>query len=322
VLRFVVRRSIVALLLVLGLLTAMFFGVRLLPGDPIRHTLSEDSGADVEQQMRRQLQLDRPLVVQYGHWLRDLVLHADLGSSFAARRPVRDLLREALPNTLRLAALALVLRFGIGVAFGIVAAIRHGRSADRSLMVAALIVKSMPAFWIGVVLQLVFAYKLQWLPVDSMRGIDHASLSPLGRFADDLRHMLLPVLVLAVGGIASTARYMRASMIETLSQDFVRAARARGLRESHVVLRHALRHALVPVATLAGLSLPALVGGALVVETIFSWPGMGRLAMLAVATRDYPVILGTTALSAVLVVAGSLLADVANWCLDPRQRAS
>jgi peptide/nickel transport system permease protein len=189
-------------------------------------------------------------------------------------------------------------------------------------MVAALVLNSMPAFWVGVVLQLVFAYKLQWLPVESMRSLDHAALSPLGRVWDELRHMLLPVVVLAAGGIASTARYTRASMIETLSQDFVRAARARGLREPRIVLRHALRNALAPVATLAGLSLPALVGGALVVETIFSWPGMGRLAMQAVATRDYPVILGATALSALLVVVGSLLADIACWCLDPRVRSS
>jgi peptide/nickel transport system permease protein len=169
-------------------------------------------------------------------------------------------------------------------------------------------------------LQLVFAYGLGWLPADSMRALDAERFGPAARAADLARHLVLPVVVLGLPGVASTARYMRASLLEVLSQDYVRAARARGLAPRAVVLRHALRSALPPIATLAGLSLPALAGGALLVETIFAWPGMGRVAMLAVGTRDTPVLLAATCLSASLVVAGSLLADIACALLDPRQR--
>jgi ABC-type dipeptide/oligopeptide/nickel transport system permease component len=315
------RRLGVSALLVLGLLTGLFFGVRLLPGDPLGHWIDAETSPEVAAQMRHQLHLDEPLPVQYVHWMGAL-LRGDLGASLATRRPVAELVRETLPNTFRLAAAALLLRFVLGVAIGTAAAVRHGGATDRGLTITALVLQSMPAFWLAVVLQLVFAYQLGWLPVDAMRGLDHASLPPLGRAADSFRHALLPVLVLALAGVASTARYTRASLLESLSQDYVRAARARGLGERRVVLRHALRNALTPIATLAGLSLPALVGGALAVETIFSWPGMGRLAMQAVATRDYPVILATTAMSAVVVVLGSLLADVTCSWLDPRARLS
>jgi len=214
------------------------------------------------------------------------------------------------------------LRFALGVAAGTVAALRHGRGTDRSIVVAALVLYSMPSFWVGVILQLVFAYGLGWLPADAMHGFDATRLPATARLWDLVRHLVLPVSVLGLAGVASTARYMRASLLETLSQDYVRAARARGLGERIVVLRHALRNALPPIATLLGLSLPALVGGSIIVETIFSWPGMGRLAYLAVGSRDYPVLLATTFLSAVLVVLGNLLADLACSFLDPRTRAS
>lgn len=318
-LRYVLRRLLVSALLVLGLLSAVFFCARLLPGDPLGRALTEDADPRVVAEMRRQLGLDRPLALQYVQWLADFV-RGDLGTSFASRRPVAELVRAALPNTFLLVGLALVLRFGLGVVIGTFAAVRHGQWADHVLMLAALVLYSMPAFWLGVVLQLVFAFKLQWLPAESMHALDATAMAPLARAWDGVRHLVLPVTVLAAGGIASTARYTRASLLETLSQEYVRAARARGLGERSIVLRHALRNALTPVATLLGLSLPALVGGALLVETIFSWPGMGRLAMLAVATRDYPVIQATTALSAVLVVGGSLLADLLCARLDPRYR--
>jgi peptide/nickel transport system permease protein len=320
VLRYVVKRLFVAALLVVGLLSVLFFIVRLLPGDPMARALTEESGPQEAAAVRRQLGLDAPLVVQYGRWLTAFLLHGDLGTSFASRQPVTALVRAALPNTLLLAGWALVLRFALGVLAGTWAALRHGSRIDRGLLTAALLVYSMPAFWLGVMLQLVFAYTWHWLPPDGRASLDHEALSWWGRYWDDARHLVLPVCVLGLGGVASTARYMRASLLETLTAEHVRAARARGLPERAVVLHHAVRNALAPIVTLLGMSLPALVGGALVVETIFSWPGMGRLAVHAVAARDYPVILATTFLSAVLVVVGNLCADVAGALLDPRVR--
>ncbi len=319
-LRYILRRLLVAALLIVVLLSVLFFIVRLLPGDPLAHALGEESGPEEAASLGRQLGLDAPLVVQYGRWLAACLLHGDFGTSFSARRPVAALLRETLPNTLLLAGLALALRFALGVLAGAWAALRHGSRWDRGLILSALVVYSMPAFWLGVMLQLLFAYTWHLLPPDSRASLDHASLPWLARVGDVARHLVLPVCVLGLGGVASTARYMRASLLETLSQEHVRAARARGLPEHIVVLRHALRNALSPIVTLLGMSLPSVVGGALVVETIFSWPGMGRLAMAAVSSRDYPVILASTFLSAVLVVLGNLVADVVCSWLDPRGR--
>jgi peptide/nickel transport system permease protein len=247
-------------------------------------------------------------------------VRGDLGTSFATRRPVTEMLLQALPNTLLLAALALVLRFAVGIATGTIAALRHGRALDRTLVIGAVVLYSVPGFWLAVMLQLVFAYGLRWLPPDSMQALDFEQRGFIAQSLDIARHLVLPVIVLGLPGVASTARYMRASLLEVLSQDYVRAARARGLGRRSVVLRHAFRNALGPMTTLAGLSLPALVGGALIVETIFAWPGMGRVAYLAVGTRDTPVLLATTCLSGALVVAGSLLADIGSALLDPRQR--
>jgi peptide/nickel transport system permease protein len=316
VLRFVLRRSIVSAVLVVALLSIVFFLVHLVPGDPL---LPEDADPASIAAQRRQLGLDRPLLVQYGRWIGGF-LRGDLGTSFATRQPVSDTLLHALPNTVLLAALALGLRFALGIAAGTVAALRHGRAADRGLVIGALILYSVPGFWLAVMLQLVFAYGLRWLPADSMHALDVETQGFLARALDLARHLVLPVLVLGLPGVASTARYMRASLLEVLSQDYVRAAEARGLGRRSVVLRHAFRNALGPIVTLAGLSLPALVGGALLVETIFTWPGMGRVAYLAVGTRDLPVLLGATCLSAALVVAGNLLADIGSALLDPRAR--
>lgn len=318
----VVGRVAVSALLVLGVVTLVFFVVRLLPGDPATLFVSPDIDPEHAERLRVQLGLDQPLPLQYLHWLRSFLLHADFGLSFTARRPVTELLAAALPNTLRLVGLALVLRFGLGLVLGTLAAVRHRGRGDRGIVVGALLLYSVPGFWLAVMLQLLFAYTLHWLPAESMRGLDHAALGAFGRLADDLRHLVLPVTVLTLGGLASTTRYVRASLLEVLSRDYVRAARARGLDERRVVLRHALRNALAPFLVQLGLALPGLVGGALVVEQIFSWPGMGRLALLAVATRDYPVLLATTFLSAVLVVLGNLAADLSCAALDPRRRAA
>jgi len=317
---FVVRRLGIAVVLLVGLLTLVFAVLHALPGDPAERFLDPDADPEVVRHARRAYGLDAPLPVQYGRWLQAFLLRRDLGHSFATRQPVSAMLREAVPHTVLLAGTALVVRLALGIALGTWAAVRRGRGVDRAVLGAALVLHSIPAFWLGAMAILVFALGLGWLPVSGMESLDHARLTPLGRAADTLQHLMLPMLVLAAGGIASTARYVRAGVLAALAHESVRTARAHGIPERRIVLRHALRNAMVPVVQLIGLSLPALVGGALVIETLFAWPGMGRLAYMAIGTRDYPVLLATTWLSGVLVVIGSLLADVAAAMLDPRQQ--
>ena len=318
--RFVLRRLAIAAVLLVGLLTLVFGVLHALPGDPADRFLDPDADPEAVLHARRALGLDAPLPVQYARWLQAFFLQHDLGQSFATHRPVAAMLREAVPNTILLAGTALAVRLLLGIALGTWAAVRRGRAPDRAVLLTALVLHSIPAFWLGAMAMLLFVFGLGWFPPSGMQSLDHEHLSAGARVTDTLHHLVLPVLVLAAGGIASTARYVRASVITAMAHESVRTARARGLPERRIVLHHALRNALVPVVNLIGLSLPALVGGALVVETLFAWPGMGRLAFLAVATRDYPVLLATTWLSAVLVVMGSLLADVAGAMLDPRQQ--
>lgn len=319
-LRLIVVRLALLPVLVLGVATLVFLAAHVQPGDAVGDSGAADLDPQWTTRQRAALGLDRPLHEQYGRWLRGLVLEADLGTSFVWRRPVRELLADAIPNTLRLTVAGLVARWALGLALGIAAALRHRRGADLGVRTSVLVLDAMPAFWLAVMLQLVFAYRLGWLPAEAVQSLDAAAMGWMARGADAFAHAVLPVAVLALSGVATTVRWVRAGLLETLGSDFVRAARARGLANRAVVMRHALRAALPPLVTLLGLSLPGLVGGALVVETIFSWPGMGRLAYLAATGRDVPVLLATTALAAALVVAGNLAAEVACAALDPRQR--
>jgi len=317
---FVVRRLLVSALLVLGLLTLVFFVSRLAPGDPLQSYLHPDVDAATLAHLRARFGLDQPLPVQYLRWLQAFVLDFDLGVSIGQRRAVRDIVLEALPYTLQLAGAALLLRLVLGVSLGVVAALRRGGKADLGLGVLALLFYSIPSFWLGLILLLVFAWELHWLPTGQAHALDAQLLAWPARLWDTCRHLVLPVFVLGAGGAASTFRYTRAGMIETLGLDFVRAARARGLRERTVVVHHALRNALLPVVTLVGVSIPALVGGTVVIETLFSWPGLGRVTIDAIAQRDTPVIMATTYVAGLTAVLGSLLADVVSCWLDPRIR--
>jgi peptide/nickel transport system permease protein len=316
-LAYVTRRLLGAILLLFGLVTVVFFVVRLAPGDPLLRYISPEVDPQSIELMRQRFGLDQPLPLQYLDWLRSTLLEWDFGESITRQRPVTELLAQAIPQTLRLTCLALLVRILGGCALGIVAATRRG-GWDRSITLGSLFVYSMPTFWLSLMLLLVFAFQLRWLPPGQISSLDRESMSLLEGFWDSLRHLVLPVFVLGVGGMASTARYMRASMLEVLRLDFVRTARAKGLSERAVIWRHALRNALLPVATLLGLSIPSLVGGAVVVEYIFSWPGMGQLTLQAIFARDYPVIMATTVLSGVLVIAGNLLSDLLYSWLDPR----
>ena len=321
----VLKRVFQSIPLLLGIATILFAVMHLAPGDPIEMYLQKRGAVgsgrqfdpQLEQLIRHKYGLDRPLPVQYVVWLRNLA-HGDLGESFQYHRPVSSLIAERLPYTLQLTFLALVLGAIIGIAIGVASAVKQYSALDKVVSLGSLIVYSIPEFWVAVMFILLFAVTLRWFPISQTRSLDYLLYPTSTRLFDRLWHLVLPVTVLAFGSAAGTARYMRSELLGVLSEEYVIAARARGLPERRVVLRHALRNALMPIVTIYGLSLPFLVGGAAVVEKTFAWPGMGALAVDAVGARDYPVIMATSMIAAVLVVAGNLLADVLYAVVDPR----
>ena len=323
----VTRRALLALATIVLVLTVTFAGLHLAPGDPVRLYLGPSADEAAASSMRHQLGLDRPLPVQYAQWLGRFVT-GDWGTSISQHRPVTRVLLGALGPTLWLTGSSLLLTYLIGIAIGVVQAARERSALDTALTVVTTGLQSIPSYVLGLGLVLVFAYGAalwNWpqvlrLPALGSSGIGADLLTPTQRFADGLRHLALPAATLGLVGAAGLARYVRTATIEALHQPSVRTARAKGLGEVRVLVRHALRGALLPVITLAGLQLPALFSGVVFVETIFGWPGMGRVAVQAVLARDYPVVMATTAVFASLVVIGNLLADSAVAMADPRLR--
>ena len=250
-------------------------------------------------------------------WLRNLV-HGDLGESFQHRRPVLSLIVERLPYTLQLTVTALLLGAILGIGLGIVSAVKQYSFADRMFTLMSVLVYSIPQFWLAIMCILVFSVVLHWMPISQTRSLDYALMSTLEKVGDRLWHLILPVLVLTLTSAAGTARYMRNELLGVLTEEYIVAAHARGLPESRIVFRHGLRNALLPIITIYGLELPFLVGGAVVVEKVFAWPGIGALAVDAAAARDYPVILATSLVAAILVIVGNLLADIIYVAVDPR----
>ena len=315
------RRLAAAVAIVFAVVTLVFFAIHLAPGTPFVPSGDRPLDPAVEAELRRQFGLDRPLPVQYVSYIGALV-RGELGESFSQQRPVSLALREAIPNTLVLAIAALAIDLLLGLAIGALQAAYAHRRLDAALTHITLLVYSLPTFWLGLVLLLVFGQGLHWLPVGGVTdAVLYGSLSPVGRLLDRLRHLALPALTLGLVGAAGTARFQRAALLEALGQGFVKAARAKGLTETRVLLAHGLRNALLPTITLMGMALPFLLTGSVVIETVFAWPGMGKLTADAVLSRDYPVVLATTLAATALVTAGSLIADVLYAAADPRVRA-
>lgn len=324
--RYVVRRLLGVVPLVLGVTTVLFFVLHLAPGDPASHYLAPGLSPEAMERIRADLGLDDPVHVQYVRWVAAF-LQGDFGYSIARGRPVADLFAERLPNTLLLGGAALAFAFLAGIVLGAVQAARRGTLWDAGLSVAALFFYSMPSFWLAVMLVLVFSLYAgsvwNWpvsFPASGMASIGHEALPFWERLLDRLRHLVLPTLSLGLVMAAGVARYVRAGMVEALAQDHVRAARAKGLSERRVLLGHGLRNALLPVLTLLGLHLPLLFSGAVFVEAVFAWPGIGLLVVEAIGQRDAPVVLAGAFVFALVVVAGNLLADVLYAVADPRIR--
>ena len=319
---YVVKRLLQAIPLLLGIATVTFFIVHLAPGDPMDFYLQEqyrrrEVDPQVIELLRKKYGLDQPIHVQYVKWIGNLVT-GDLGESFRYRRPVASLIAERIPYTLQLTVLALLFDALIGITLGIIAAVKQYSAVDKSVTVGSLIIYSIPGFWLALMLVLIFSVNLGWLPTSQTRSLDYELLSTFGKFLDQIWHLVLPVFVLGVASAAGTARYMRNQLLEVLSEEYVVAARARGLAETSVILKHALRNALIPIVTNFGLALPFLLGGTVLIEKVFAWPGMGLLAVEAIGGRDYPIILATSMIAAVLVVVGNLLADITYALVDPR----
>lgn len=321
------RRLLVAALTILLVVTATFAVLHLMPGDPVRLYLGPTADAATVAAARRALGLDRPLPVQYAEWLARFVT-GRWGTSIAQQRPVAAVLGDALGPTLALVGASLLLTYLGGVLVGAWQAARRASRADAVVTAATTVLYALPSYVVALALVAVFAYGAalwRWpavlrFPAFGAAGLGADLLGPGARLADRLRHLVLPVTTLALVGVAGTARYVRGAVVDALRQPFVRAARAKGIRETQVLLGHAVRNALVPVLTLFGLQLPALFSGVVFVETIFAWPGMGRVTVQAVLARDYPVVMAATAVFAVLVVAGNLLADALAALTDPRRR--
>ncbi len=311
---FILRRFLFAIPTLIGISIITFVIVRLAPGDPIRLFTfgSRVSTEDIEA-LRHLYGLDQPLPIQYLDWMWKL-LHGDFGQSFIYHTDAAALFIQYIPNTLQLALVALVIQLVIGVPLGVISALKRGTWVDGFIRVFGVAGHAVPAFWLGLVLILFFAVTLRWLPSQGILTVGKDSWD----IVDRIKHMLLPAIVLSLTGIANYSRLLRTETLEVLSQDFVRTAHAKGLQERTVMFVHALRNALIPVVTALGGILAGLIGGALVIEQVFSWPGIGRFTFNAAIAKDYPVIQAGVLISSVLLVISYILRDIAYAVVDPR----
>jgi peptide/nickel transport system permease protein len=312
---FIVRRLLYAIPTLIGISIITFVIVRLSPGDPIRFFVfgqRDITGEDIER-LRHAYGLDKPLPLQYVDWLIAMV-QLNFGQSFIYHQDAFQLLLGRVPATLQLAVVALALQLVIGVPLGVIAALKRGSWGDGMIRIFGVAGHAVPAFWLGLVLIIVFAVQLRWLPSQGMLTVG----KDVWDLPDRLRHILLPAFVLSLTGIANYSRILRTETLDVLSQDFVRTAHAKGLHERTVVFVHALRNALIPVVTALGGILAALVGGALVVEQVFSWPGVGQFTFQAAIAKDYPIVQAATMFVSALLVASYLLRDIAYAIVDPR----
>jgi peptide/nickel transport system permease protein len=318
---FLIRRTIHTFFLVVFTLTATFFILRLAPGDPALRYYGPNMDPRTAAAVRDRLGLERPLPVQYAKWMSGF-LRGDFGVSLAEDRPVGEMLVEAIPRTLQLTVLALLLQLLIGLSLGMLAATRRYSLWDRVLSVVFLLFYSLPTFYFAYLLITFFSLKIPLLPASGMFSIGTGPEGFLALTGDRLKHLILPVAVLGIGSAAGLARYMRGSVLDAISREYIRTARAKGLEERRVMWLHAFKNALPPVLTVVGLTFPFLLGGSVIVEKIFAWPGMGSLLVDSIFSRDYPVVLAANCIGATMVIAGNLIADISCALVDPRIRMS
>jgi len=297
--KYIIKRLIQLIPLLIGITLITFFVMHLAPGDPTALFTDPNIKPEELTRIRANWGLDKPVIVQYFVWLKNAA-KLDFGYSYISGKPVIQEISERLPNTLILMSISFALILLISIPVGVMSAVRKGSAFDNIFTVISFVFMSIPTFWLALVFMLIFSLKLGWLP--------------------SFGNLVLPVTVMVISGLAGITRYQRASMIEVLGQEYIKVARAKGLPERMVIYKHALRNALIPIVTMLGLSLPDLFGGAFIIETIFAWPGMGRLGVAAVFSRNYPMIMGITVLTSLMIVIGNLLADIGYAIVDPRIR--
>jgi len=323
VIRFLAQRVAQAAVIVAFVATISFVLIHLAPGDPFSAALENPNVTEeLRDELRRQYGLDRPLTEQFGRYAARLA-HADLGWSFSHERPVRAVLASALPNTLLLMGVALFGSFALGILVALAQVARRGSVIDRLLDGLSLVLSSMPDFWFAILALLAFTY---WLPIFPVGGavdaVMHDSMGFGGRVVDRARHLALPAFTLTILAAAGVARFQRAALLDVLPADYIRTARLKGLTEGAILRRHALRNALLPIISLIGLAFPALLTGAVFIEKVFAWPGMGLTLVSAIGSRDYPLVIGAVIVGSIMVTVGSLIADLLYAYADPRIRGA
>jgi ABC-type dipeptide/oligopeptide/nickel transport system permease component len=303
---YLIRRILMLVPVFLAVSLVIFLILHFIPGDPIDNLLKVGSSPQARAEMEARYGLDQPLVVQYGIWL-SKVMQGDLGTAIVARRPVLDLILQALPHSLRLGGLALLFSSLAGIGLGVLAALNRDRWPDRAVMGGVLLGSTMPSFWLGLILMLIFSVWLGWFPVSGARS---------------WTALVLPVLTIGLGGTALVARITRVAMIEAAGRDFVTLLHAKGLSPLRIQLRHVLRHALIPVVTILALRIGWILGGAVTVEVVFARPGLGTLLIKSLSQHDYPVVQACLLMLAMAVMLGTLLGDILQAAMDPRVRAA
>lgn len=319
---YIAKRLILMIPLLLGITIICFVVIHLAPGSPtdLQTDLNPQVSAEAKERLKAMYDLDKPLHVQYWLWLKKLALF-DLGTSFSSdHRPVVDKVMERIPITIVINVLSLFMIIVIAIPIGVLSAVHRDSLFDKATTIFVFIGFAVPTFWLALLLMILFGVKLNWLPISGLRSIGYGEVSFFAALFDMAKHLLLPVLLSAFGGLAGLSRYMRSNMLEVIRQDYITTARAKGLSERTVIYKHALRNALLPVITILGLSVPGLIGGSVIFETIFAIPGMGQLFYMSVMSRDYPVIMGILFIGAILTLLGNLIADISYAVADPRIR--
>ncbi len=320
--RRLVRKTLWMLVVLWGITLVSFIVIHLAPGSPsdLQTTLNPYAGEAARARLEALYGIDRPLHEQYLDWL-SRIIRLDFGISMSSdARPVMEKIGERLPLTIGMNLASLLLTLLVAIPVGVLSAWKQGSFFDRGMTVLVFLGFAMPGFWLALLLMLHFGLEHQWLPISGLTSLDFESFSRWEKLVDIGSHLILPITVITVGSVAGMSRFMRASMLEVLRQDYILTARAKGLPTRLVIFRHALRNALLPVITLLGLSVPGLIGGSVIIETIFALPGLGQLFYTAVMARDYPLIMGNLVLGAILTLAGNIAADIGYGLADPRIR--
>ncbi len=319
---YLLRRILLLIPLMFGITLITFTVIHLAPGEPVEMQMAMNPkvGKEARERLQKFYGLDKPLHVQYVTWLKQLA-QFDFGRSFSSdNRPVLDKIRERLPVTLSLNIVALVIEFGLAIPIGVLAAVHRNTLLDKGITVFVFLGFAVPTFWLALLLMYLFGVKLNWLPISGLHTLGYEAYGWFGQLLDLAKHLVMPILVASFGSLAGVSRYMRSAMLQVIEQDYITTARAKGLSERVVIWKHALRNALLPLITLVGFSLPGLIGGSVIFETIFSIPGMGQLFYQGVMARDYPVVMGILVIGAFLTLLGNLLADISYALADPRIR--